>query len=272
MELAEAIRLIGRALDANAAANGYLVAGDVDGGCRELVARVLERLFPSGDERRQALAGTHPDVVWLEPAGLSRTIRTADVSERFVDAMSVSSYSGGWKVGIVVSADRMQPEAANSFLKLLEEPPPRTLFFLLTGQPDAVLPTIVSRTQRIDLSAGEDALAGEEAARVRALLGRGADGVFERQTLGASLAALLSDVKDAVEDDARVAAARRRFFGTVMACVRDWMVTEALPRDRAFANVEAVEDAYRQSEKSMPDEAVLCLLTERLSFPVPAGS
>ena len=53
--------------------------------------------------------------------------------------------------GVVYGADRLKTESANAFLKTLEEPPPQTLFLLLTEQPEQLLPTIISRCQRIDL-------------------------------------------------------------------------------------------------------------------------
>jgi hypothetical protein len=48
---------------------------------------------------------------------------------------------------LIRSIDRMQPAAANAFLKILEEPPPRVVFILTTGNEHALLPTVVSRTR-----------------------------------------------------------------------------------------------------------------------------
>ena len=160
MDGAEAFRLIARAIDSGSAAHGYLVVGDVRGNAAELVRRVLEKLFP--DERDQIAAGVHPDVVTLEPEGKKRIITIDSMRERIVVPMSTTSFSGGWKVGIISGADRLNNESANAFLKSLEEPPPKTMYFLLTDQPDAILPTIVSRTQRIDLKLPPGLLEGEE--------------------------------------------------------------------------------------------------------------
>ena len=149
MEVADAYGLISRAIDAGRTAHGYLVCGDLKGGCDALVAQLLEKLFP--DAHAQIAAKSHPDVAYLEPEGKSRTIHAQSMRERIVEPMSTTAFSGGWKVGVIVGADRMEVVAANAFLKTLEEPPPKTLFLLLTDAPDAILPTIVSRTQRIDL-------------------------------------------------------------------------------------------------------------------------
>jgi DNA polymerase-3 subunit delta' len=62
---------------------------------------------------------------------------------------ALSKNDGGWRVFIVSEADGMEAEAANTLLKTLEEPPPRTLIMLTTSHPDALLPTIQSRCQRV---------------------------------------------------------------------------------------------------------------------------
>jgi DNA polymerase-3 subunit delta' len=61
-------------------------------------------------------------------------------------------YEGKRKVFIVRQADAMTTEAANAFLKVLEEPTPQTLFILTTTQPQALLPTILSRCQQVRFS------------------------------------------------------------------------------------------------------------------------
>ena len=52
-----------------------------------------------------------------------------------------------------------------------------------------------------------------------------------------------------------------------MGFVRKMMLGDKLPRYQAFRNIEAVEDAYRQSERSMNDEAVLSFMLDRIVFP-----
>jgi DNA polymerase-3 subunit delta' len=55
------------------------------------------------------------------------------------------------KVGLVFDAERMQPAGANSLLKILEEPPGRVIFLLVSAAPERLLPTVVSRCQRLAL-------------------------------------------------------------------------------------------------------------------------
>ena len=152
----------------------------------------------------------------------------------------------------------MEAPSANAFLKSLEEPTPKTLYLMLTDQPDAILPTIVSRSQRIDLPLSEGVL--DEA---------DADEVAEHFAAkdASALAAKLAELKDEAEDDSDAQLVRKRFYKTLMGFVRRMMLGGKLPRHQAFRNIEAVEDAYRQSERSMNDEAVLSFLLDRVVFP-----
>lgn len=71
--------------------------------------------------------------------------------------MSFKPVEGRWKVAVVTDAELLRKEAANAFLKLLEEPTPRTVFVLTTTRADRLLPTIVSRCQRIRFERIDDA-------------------------------------------------------------------------------------------------------------------
>ena len=255
MEVDAAFSLISRAIDAGRAAHGYLIVGDLKGGCDVLTDLILKRLFP--DERAQIETKGHPDVAWLEPEGARRIIKVESMRERIVEPMALAAFSGGWKAGVIVGADRMEAPSANAFLKSLEEPTPKTLYLLLTDQPDAILPTIVSRTQRIDLPLSEGALAGDAYDEVASL--------FAAKD-AAGLAAKLAQLKEDAESS-DVQLQRKRFFKTLMSFVRPLMLDGRLPRFQAFRNIEAVEEAYRQSERSVNDEAVLSFLLDRIAFP-----
>lgn len=262
MDVTEAYTLISRAIDSGRAAHGYLIVGAVRGNAQDLVAKILEKLFPN--ELEQVRAGTHPDVVMLGPSGKSRTIKVAKTQsdpspgmrDAIIEPMALAAFSGGWKVGIIYSADRLQPTAANAFLKSLEEPTPKTMYLLLTDQPDAILPTIISRSQRIDLPLPPGILEGEDYEEVSEL--------FAAKD-AAGLAAKLKDLKDSAADE-DVALVRKAFYKTLMSFVRALMVSEKLPRHLVFRNIEAVETAFRQSEKSLNDDAVLSFMLDRITF------
>lgn len=110
---------------------------------------------------RSILDGSYPDLFTLAPSSKSRQILIGDPGSdtypgsfrEFEHFFFLSSnIPNGWKIGIVYEADAMNENAQNAFLKTLEEPPKNCLFILATGKPSALLPTIRSRCQRLDLS------------------------------------------------------------------------------------------------------------------------
>jgi DNA polymerase-3 subunit delta' len=103
---------------------------------------------------------------------LYTVIRVEDV-RRTVSFFGSTAGEGGWRVCIVDSADELQaPQAANALLKILEEPPPRSLFLLASGAPGRLLPTIRSRCRRLDL---RELTTADVARAVAAAVGREAD-------------------------------------------------------------------------------------------------
>ncbi len=84
----------------------------------------------------------------IAPESKISNIRVDKIRE-FNQAMSLSTPEGMVKFGLVIQADAMMAEAANAFLKTLEEPSPQVMFLLLTTQPQRLLPTIRSRCQTL---------------------------------------------------------------------------------------------------------------------------
>ncbi len=79
-------------------------------------------------------------------------IRVDDVRE-VINAFHHGSGTGGWRVAIVDCADDLNRSSANALLKLIEEPPERSLFLLVAHQPGRILPTIRSRCRKLMLGA-----------------------------------------------------------------------------------------------------------------------
>lgn len=71
------------------------------------------------------------------------------IHEEIRRAMSFKPVEGRYKIAILTDAHLLRTEASNAFLKRLEEPTPQTVFILTTARPDRLLPTILSRCQRI---------------------------------------------------------------------------------------------------------------------------
>jgi len=116
--------------------------------------------------------GNHPDFRLIEPEALSaaatenvaegeqgssratakpsRQIRVDQIRE-LEDFLAVGTHRSGLRVALIRPAEAMNPSTANALLKALEEPPPGTLFLLVTSQPSRLLPTLRSRCQAIDV-------------------------------------------------------------------------------------------------------------------------
>ena len=80
-------------------------------------------------------------------------------SRRLLEKLSLSALEGGWRAVVIYLPERMNAEAANRLLKIIEEPPAQTQFLLIAHQMDRVLPTIASRCQRIRVRAAGAATA-----------------------------------------------------------------------------------------------------------------
>lgn len=72
-------------------------------------------------------------------------------SSEILHKLSMQSREGGWKVVIIWLPEKMKEACSNKLLKVIEEPPHDTLFLLVSEEPDKIIPTILSRTQRIDV-------------------------------------------------------------------------------------------------------------------------
>jgi DNA polymerase-3 subunit delta' len=94
----------------------------------------------------------HPDWIDVSPVEDSRQIRIEQIRD-LAQELALTSHQGGYKVGIVSPADVLNRFAANALLKTLEEPPQRTVLILVATQPSRLPATILSRCQRIRISA-----------------------------------------------------------------------------------------------------------------------
>lgn len=151
-------RVLERSVASATTAHSYLFAGP-EGVGKRLAALALasalncvQRGPGAGDacgecQDCRSVAGlTHPNVTVVEPVdGLIKIDRVREVQEKLRYRIE-----RGMKVVIVDGADKLKKEAANAFLKTLEEPPPETLIVLVTSRATELLPTIHSRCQRLN--------------------------------------------------------------------------------------------------------------------------
>ncbi|HKD25905.1 MAG TPA: DNA polymerase III subunit delta', partial [Xanthobacteraceae bacterium] len=119
-------------------------------------ARTSLALDPAHPTVRRVAVNAHPDLLVLErtigDTGKMRTVITVEQVRRLAAFFGSTAGEGGWRICIVDSADELKyPEGSNALLKMLEEPPPRSLFLLVSHAPGRLLPTIRSRCRRLVL-------------------------------------------------------------------------------------------------------------------------
>jgi len=152
-------RGVGKASFAHAAARRVLA--DAPGPPSELLG-----LETSDDHPIVKLieARSHPDLRWLErqiddkTGKLRRNITVHQVRE-LVEFLGLTTSLSPWRVVVFDTVDELETSAANALLKMLEEPPANTLFFLVSHARGRLLPTIRSRCRRVDFqNLGGDAM------------------------------------------------------------------------------------------------------------------
>ena len=136
----EAFRLLEKALTEGHLGHAYLISGSPGSGVQEF-ANELAALFLGLGE---IAVEKDPDFHAIEPESKSRKLLTEQVRE-LEHAIHRKPERGSRKVAVVRDADRLMPQAANAFLKTLEEPPDGSLLILTTQLPEALLETIRSR-------------------------------------------------------------------------------------------------------------------------------
>jgi DNA polymerase III subunit delta' len=230
---------------------------------------------------RRIAARSHSDLLSLErtagDSGQLRTVITVEDVRRTVGFYGSTAGEGGWRVCVVDSADELKyPEASNALLKVLEEPPPRSLFFVVSHAPGRLLPTIRSRCRRLMLRP----LAAQDVARAAAeALGRDAttDDIAAAAAADGSVAralALLSGEQLAVRErvmgllqrlpltDAQelhalgdsLERADNATLATFVDTVRDWLsaqIREPSPDTRRLAQVSEVWEKLNRSARDV---------------------
>lgn len=202
------------------AAKDKALSADHLGTWRELVREVGPHFDMEDLRERMALGNKQPFISVHEAADILRRL-------------SLTAHAGGWKVQIIWGADWMRTDTANKLLKVIEEPPARTVFILLADTTENLLATILSRTQIVPVPpvGAEDVrrwleAGGADAARIR-------DAV---ELCGGDLAVARRLVRDDSAGE--------------FAMFVDWMRT-AFARDgrKAAALADAFHDMGRESQK-----------------------
>jgi DNA polymerase-3 subunit delta' len=216
-----AYELISSAHQRGRLAHAFLISGAHGSGKENLAARVIQLVSGTA----QAAGGfdlfgepvkveTPPldelESGWIRvirPRAKSRII-TVDEIRDLERTLNLAAPGGACKVGVIVEADRMKDQAANAFLKTLEEPPQNTLLLLLTANPQRLLPTILSRCVRVPLIGGRPLLEGGGSELVTALnhaAARGFGTPVAALHLKATFASFLARSREAADAAAKAA-------------------------------------------------------------------
>ncbi|MEP6776972.1 MAG: AAA family ATPase [Chthoniobacterales bacterium] len=163
-----AFEYLQRAFENKRLAHAYVFAGPVGSGKRALASDVANVV--NGVELHDIFAARSAGIHIAEPESKSRRIVIEQIRE-LEQTLQMRAQTGRRKVAIIVDADRLQPQAANAFLKTLEEPPNDSLLLLLSALPEALPDTILSRCIMISLAAGSGATLSAEDAELVELLG-----------------------------------------------------------------------------------------------------
>src|SRR6266849_5946770 len=163
-----AIGLLRRAHDQKRLGHAYLISGPAGSGKREVAAELASTV--NGTEAGDVFSSKAREIFVAEPESKSRRIVIEQV-RGLEHALQMRASAGRRKVAIIAEADRLQPQAANAFLKTLEEPPKDSLLLLLSALPEVLPDTIVSRCIAIPLAPSEDRQPKPEEAELINLLG-----------------------------------------------------------------------------------------------------
>jgi len=146
----EIVARFAEAVRAGRLSHAYLLHGADRNRLRELGERLAEAVL-------QAPPAKHPDYYLIQPESKSRRIRIEQIRD-LEKSLHLKAYAGAVKVVLLCEVERMclgGADAANAFLKTLEEPQPGTLLLLTSAEPQIVLPTILSRCVRLHVQDGE---------------------------------------------------------------------------------------------------------------------
>lgn len=279
-EAQQSVRLLTRSLERGRLGHAYLFTGDspdrlerVAGELATTVNCVGERAAANSKQIpvaacgvcsacRRIREGLHPDVHWLRAESKSRIMRIEQVRE-LIQAIQLKPTEGRLKVGILVGADRLNAQAANAFLKTLEEPPPASLLILLTTEPDRLLETVLSRCLRLVIpgEAGMDVSRTEWVGSLAAVVQQPSKSLLSRYRALDIVMHRLADLRSAAEAEVEARSPANRFKEADPSMLEQWeeeakAATEAEYRLRRSLALRDLQSWFRDiwlATLTMPD-------------------
>ncbi len=197
-----ALEYLRRAHQQNRLAHAYLITGPPGSG-KQLLAADLASLV-NGTPATDVFSAKAREIFVARPESKSRRIVIGQVRD-LEHALQMRASNGRRKVAIIPDADRLQTQAANAFLKTLEEPPKDSLLLLLSALPEALPDTILSRCIAIPLEPNGRRQGNEEEERLVKLLQQasqqGSWTIQSAYRLAQEFQRLLSAVRDEVKSE-----------------------------------------------------------------------
>ncbi len=204
-----ALEYLGNAQKRSRLAHAYLITGAAGSGKRALAAELAHRV--NGAPVEEIFAGSAPDVYLASPESKSRRISIEQLRD-LEHALQMRASDGRRKVVIISDADRMGTQAANAFLKTLEEPPNNSLLLLLSAIPEVLPETILSRCIEIPLASSADVSLTSQQEELVELLGRltttSGGSVHEAYQLAQGVLRLLGQMRQVIQEECAAALKR----------------------------------------------------------------
>ncbi len=245
-----AVSLLSASLAHGRVGHAYLITGPDQVGKGTLALTFAQALNceapapqrPCGECRtcRLIASGHHPDLHLLQPEVSARgkpTIKIDEIRDLQRD-LSLSTHEARYRVAIISQFEAANLNAANAFLKTLEEPPPRVILILTAGEADALLPTIASRCRTIALRPLEATVVEES--------------LMARWGVGAEEAELLSRLSDgrigwavAASEDPQVMQTRRQHLAHLYDALDGSRVRRFALADKLSRKPETLPDLLR---------------------------
>ena len=304
----QGVQLLQRSLERGRLAHAYLFTGDQLEELESLAATLARTLNCQNPTRgkgglpidccdeclncRKIQHGNHADVHWVRPESKLRIVGVDQMRELMQD-INLKPTEAEYKVAVIVAADRLNVQAANAFLKTLEEPPSRSILILLATEPQRLLETIISRCLRLNFSGGTRPLPADQrewlekfsamaAAEQKSLLGRYLlldvllqkltamkTQIEEAQTARSPLQRYEDaekSLKDKWEDElnAAIEAEYRRQRADLLSVVQRWLRDvwlQTVASDRELLNFSDLPHGRNVAKRISPDQALENLQT-----------
>jgi DNA polymerase-3 subunit delta' len=246
---AHALSLVQRARERGRLGHAYLVTGPQEADLSGFAAKVLNLVsgrkmsgLAAWEEKRDALV--------VRPGSKSRRITIDAIREEVEPFLHITSSGAEHRFCVFEDAERMTEQAQNAFLRTLEDPPPRTLFLLLSAHHETFLETILSRVIRISLIPEKARQLSEAESRLVRLLselaGRNADSLAAAMSLRKEFEDILETVYDDLTKQFESAfEEEKKHFKQTTDVDSSWL------KERESEAEAAIESHYRQERDAL---------------------